>query len=105
MIEEPHVKPLTDFVRELREARGGGSVPFFDPTEAGIEARILMLFENPGRKADAAQGSGFISPDNNDQTANNMWHFLRDAGIRRRTDVVAWNIVPWYLGDDRMIET
>jgi uracil-DNA glycosylase len=103
LINEPHIKPLTDFVRRLRAARGSDSVPYFDPTEAGAEARILMLFENPGRKADAVQGSGFISPDNNDPTANNMWNFLRDAGIERRRDIVAWNIVPWYLGDDRKI--
>src|SRR4051794_31518052 len=103
LIDQPHIKPLTDFVRTLRELRGGDSVPLFDPTEAGVAARILMLFENPGRQADAAQGSGFISADNNDPTANNMWHFLRDAGVDRKTEVVAWNIVPWYLGDDRKI--
>lgn len=62
-----------------------------------------MLFENPGRRADAAQGSGFISPDNDDKSAENMWHFLREAGIERRCDVVSWNIVPWYLGDERKI--
>lgn len=103
LLDAPHVAPLTDFVRRLRAARGADSVPFFDPTEAGSEARILMLFENPGRRADAAQGSGFISADNDDPSAENMWGFLREAGIDRRRDIVAWNIVPWYLGDDRKI--
>ena len=32
-----------------------------------------------------------------------MWGFFREAGIDRRRDIVAWNIVPWYLGDDRKI--
>ncbi len=32
-----------------------------------------------------------------------MWGFFREAGIDRRCDIVAWNIVPWYLGDDRKI--
>lgn len=73
------------------------------PTEAGVEAHILMLFENPGRRADAARGSGFISADNDDKSAENMWHLLREAGIDRRRDIVAWNIVPWYLGDERRI--
>lgn len=60
LLDEPHIVPLTDFVRGLRAERGD-VVPWFDPTEAGAEARILLLFENPGRRADAAQGSGFIS--------------------------------------------
>jgi uracil-DNA glycosylase len=102
LLDAPHVAPLTDLVRALSAERGV-TVPWFDPTEAATEARILMLFENPGRRADAAQGSGFISPDNDDKSAENMWGFLREAGIDRRRDVVAWNIVPWYLGDDRKI--
>jgi uracil-DNA glycosylase len=102
LLETPHIAPLTEFVRRLQAERDAG-VPWFDPTEAGVEARILLLFENPGRRADAAQGSGFISPDNDDKSAQNMWGFFRDAGIERRRDVVAWNIVPWYLGDERKI--
>jgi uracil-DNA glycosylase len=103
LLDEPQIRPLTDFLRRLRAERGVDSVPYFDPTEAGTDARILMLFENPGRRADAAQGSGFISPDNNDPTADNMWHFLRATGVERRRDVIAWNIVPWYLGNDERI--
>lgn len=102
LLQAPHVAPLTEFVRRLRAAHGD-VVPWFDPTEAGIEAPILLLFENPGRRADAAQGSGFISADNDDKSAENMWRFFREAGIDRRRDIVAWNIVPWYLGDDRRI--
>jgi Uracil DNA glycosylase superfamily len=102
LLHEPHVAPLGDFVRRLR-AKYGEIVPWFDPTEAGTQARILMMFENPGRRADAAHGSGFISADNDDRSAENMWHLLREAGINRRRDMVAWNIVPWYLGDERKI--
>jgi hypothetical protein len=102
LLDDPHVAPLTDFVRRLSLERGV-TVPWFDPTEAGAEARILLLFENPGRRADAAQGSGFISADNDDKSAENMWGFFREAGIDRRHDIVAWNIVPWYLGDERKI--
>jgi hypothetical protein len=68
LFDAPHIAPLTDFVRRLRAERGG-AVPWFDPTEAGADARILLLFENPGRRADAAQGSGFISADNDDKSA------------------------------------
>lgn len=103
LLDEPHVAPLTAFVRRLRAARGNDSVPWFDPTEAGAGARVLMLFENPGRRADALHGSGFISADNDDKSAENMWTFLRAAGIDRRSEITAWNIVPWYLGDERRI--
>jgi hypothetical protein len=84
---------------------GPDSVPWFDPTEAGVEAPILLLFENPGRRAAVDHGSGFISADNDDRSADNTWHIFKEAGIDRPHDIVAWNIVPWYLGDERTIGT
>jgi uracil-DNA glycosylase len=102
LLQAPHVAPLTEFVRRLPAAHGGG-VPWFSPTEAGIQAPVLLLFENPGRRADAAQGSGFIIADNDDTSAENMWRCFREGGVDRRRDIVAWNIVRWYLGDDRKI--
>lgn len=79
-------------------------MPDFDPTEAGVEAPILLLLEAPGAKATRERGgSGFVSPDNDDGTAENMWRLLREAGIDRRREVVTWNVVPWYIGSDRKI--
>lgn len=102
LLDEPRVKPLSDFVRSLRAERGGDdSIPWFDPTEAATDARILLLLEAPGQMATAAKGSGFISADNNDGTAQNMWHLLREAEIDRRREVVTWNVVPWYIGTER----
>ncbi|MEX1208762.1 MAG: uracil-DNA glycosylase [Acidimicrobiia bacterium] len=64
----------------------------------------MLLFEAPGGKATVERGgSGFVSPDNNDATAQNMWYLLRDAGVDRRVEVVTWNVVPWYVGDDHKI--
>ncbi len=84
--------------------RGRDRVPDFDPTEAGIRAPMLLLLEAPGGKATRERGgSGFVSPDNDDGTAENMWHLLREAGVDRPNDVVTWNIVPWYLGSDAKI--
>jgi hypothetical protein len=57
LLEEPHIAPLTAYVRRLGERRDGDgddSIPWFDPTEAGVGARILMLFEAPGRRATEA---------------------------------------------------
>jgi hypothetical protein len=85
-------------------------VPWFDPDDAGINARILLLFEAPGRRATGeagprpdACGSGFISLDNNDENAAATWRIFRDLNIDRSRDVLLWNIVPWYLGSDRRI--
>lgn len=32
-----------------------------------------------------------------------MWSLLREAGIDRRSELVTWNIVPWYVGDGMAI--
>lgn len=99
LLSLPHVAPLTGFVERLRALHPDAAVPYFDPTEAGTGATILGLFEAPGPKAAPPAGSGFVSADNNDQTAQNVWMLLRDAGIDRRSEYVAWNVVPWYVGD------
>jgi len=105
LLDEPHVKPLSDYVRRLRAERGGDeSIPWFDPTDAGTKARILMLFEAPGPRATATRrGSGFISNDNRDLSAKSMWELLREARIDRSRETVSWNVVPWYIGSDRRI--
>ncbi len=51
-LREPHVAPLTDFVERLRASRGRGeAVPWFDPADAGVHARVLLLYEAPGARA------------------------------------------------------
>ncbi|MEK6755322.1 MAG: uracil-DNA glycosylase family protein, partial [Bacteroidota bacterium] len=53
--------------------------------------RCLFLLEAPGRMAVV---SGFISRDNDDQTAENFSAEVKDLA-RKKT--VLWNIVPWYI--------
>jgi uracil-DNA glycosylase len=106
LLEAPHVRPLTLYVRRLRASRGGDeSIPWFDPTDAGIDAPILVLLEAPGRRATATQGSGFISADNDDPTAANAWQLYQDAGINRRSDIAVWNVIPWYIGTNRAVRS
>lgn len=101
LLEAPHVGPLTLYVRRLRASRGRDeSIPWFDPTDAGVDAPILVLLEAPGRRATAKQGSGFVSADNDDPTAANAWRLYQEAGIDRRSDLVVWNVIPWYIGTD-----
>lgn len=97
MLTLPHMKPLTDHLASVRDRRQGEEhqTPYFDPCDGGINARVLFLLEAPGPQA---VGSGFVSRNNPDPTARNMWHLMQDAGIPR-SDTLIWNIVPWYVGE------
>lgn len=86
--------PLRDYVGGL--LAGGRSVPAFDPDDAGVAARVLFVLEAPGPMSAAGKGSGFISPDNNDQTAANIWHARNAAGLVQ--GALHTNLTPWYLG-------
>lgn len=95
---EPRVQPLRAWAGELAKTRGA-VVPWFDPAEAGVDSRVLLVFEAPGPMTNTGNrrpGSGFISVDNNDQTAENTWRCRVEAGLH--AGALAWNIVPWYLG-------
>ena len=109
-IDEPHISPLNDLVRDM-QADTGGEVPWFDPDSGGTAARALFLYEAPGARSTGpdgprkkSKGSGIISPDNNDDTAENSWLLYRDANLPRHLTVV-WNIVPWYLGTPTAIRS
>ena len=96
-VHEPHVAPLTRLVEEINEGRVHRA-PWFDPDGGGTAARVLFLHENPGRRATSERGSGFISADNNDDTAANFFRMRDQAGLSR-DQLVAWNVVPWYQPD------
>lgn len=107
---EPHVAPLSRFVERLRASHPTYSIPWFDPDDAGVGASILTLLEAPGPAATGAEGprasvggSGFISANNIDSSAATMWQLFREAEIVRRRDHIAWNVVPWYVGDESRI--
>lgn len=95
LLHLPHVSSLTSFVDNMRESKGTEyQIPYFDPLDGGISARLLFLLEAPGPKA---VKSGFISRNNPDETAKNFFLFNEKAGIKR-SDSIIWNAVPWYLG-------
>ena len=89
-LEQPHIAPLTALARRIQAAHAG--VPFFDPDNGGANASVLCLLEAPGPKA-----MDFVSQENNDQTAENMYRLMDAARLARR-DVVLWNMVPFYIG-------
>jgi uracil-DNA glycosylase len=42
-------------------------------------------------------GSGFISRDNDDPTAEAIFNFMREAEIPRELTIM-WNVIPWWNG-------
>lgn len=93
----PHVAPLAKYVDSLR-AENRGYVPDFDPLDGGVGAEILFLLEKPGPKTDPANGgSGFISRDNDDPSAEATYRFMELAQVPRRASVI-WNTIPWWNG-------
>ncbi len=90
-----HVIELNKFVETIQESKYGNmSVPWFDPVGAGINARVLFLLQDPSNVAE--KGTGFISPDNPDSTADNTTYFRNKAGLLSG-ELIHWNIVPWAI--------
>lgn len=103
-LDEPHVLPLSDWVRDLRARLGDQAiVPWFDPADGGTDASILWLLEAPGPRATRERGgSGIVSCNNNDGTAENTWRTRDEAGVPRKS-VLHWNVIPYYLGSTERI--
>lgn len=96
MLDRPHARRLAAHVAALRTG-GHGYVPDFDPLDGGSDARLLFLLEKPGPRTVPPAGSGFVSRNTADPTANACRAFMLQAGIDR-CDTVIWNIVPWWNG-------
>jgi uracil-DNA glycosylase len=96
MLNQPHIVPLTAFAARIRRS-GLGQVPEFDPLDGGVNARVLFLFEKPGPMTAERYGSGFISRNNDDPTAEATFEFMKQAGIPREL-TVTWNLIPSWNG-------
>jgi len=95
-LDEPHIAPLTAFVRRLNEQYPHRKTPNFDPDDGGISGRVLFLKEAPGP---TAIESGFVAPENKGNTARNMRELREQSGLDK-CFIVNWNIVPWYVGNE-----
>lgn len=101
LLDQPHMAGLREYTAALR-VEGRGAVPECDPLDGGANARLLFLMEKPGPMTDntagaAKAGSGFVSRDNDDPTAEAIFRFMRQAGIKRQ-ETLLWNTVPWWNG-------
>lgn len=105
LLEQPHMRPLTKMIAAFRD-EGRGYVPDMDPLDGGVRARLLFLMEKPGPMTapgeTGRQGSGFISRDNDDQTAAAIFAFMNAAGIPR-DQTLLWNAIPWWNGTIRIV--
>ena len=99
---EPHMAPLVAFVNRLRERYPDGYVPHFDKNDGGVNAEILFLYAKPGKMTCPNEGgSGLISQDNNDRTANATKDFLAKADIDRKK-IAIWNTISAWNGNSKI---
>ncbi|WP_426172593.1 uracil-DNA glycosylase [Pseudoduganella sp. R-34] len=100
LLQASHIAPLSTYVAQLRGQYPGWEFPDFDPLDGGVMADLLFLLEKPGPMTSPQhkrKGSGFISRDNDDPTAEAVYHFMRKARIER-TRTVLWNTIPGWNG-------
>lgn len=92
---DPHIAPVNHLVDELRKQERG-CVPYVPPMYGGVSARLLSVLCDPGPMTQEGQGSGFISMENDDPTAEAVDNYFANAGIGAM-EIVPWNAYPWYI--------
>ena len=92
----PHVAPINAFVDSIRDRDGRGWAPYVPPHHGGVDARVISVLRDPGPATQLGVGSGFISVENDDPTAERMARLFGRFGIPARV-VLPWNAYPWYI--------
>ena len=93
LLTQPHIAGLEAWANGVA-AKRSESIPSFDPSSGGVNARALFLLQDPSRAA--SEGSRFVSIDNNDQTAHNCSKAYLETGLDYAS-VLHWNVVPWWV--------
>jgi hypothetical protein len=94
---DAHISQINHFVDELRRIQGSDSVPYIAPMYGGVNARLLSVLRDPGPKTQVTKGgSGFLSMENDDASAEAISNLFNDAGIDAG-EIVPWNAYPWYI--------
>ena len=97
------VAAINRFIDELGTRNEAGHPPYIPPICGGVDALALSISRDPGPKAGGIKGSGFLSIENDDPSAERMGQFLSEAGIDYG-QVVPWNAYPWYINSDPTAE-
>ncbi|CAD5731921.1 Uracil DNA glycosylase superfamily [Escherichia coli] len=87
----PHIAPLTRWVQSYK--KNGTDMPWFDPADGGINARILILLQSPAKSELSPR---FVSQDNPGPSQQNLNRFLKQAKIKRQ-NIIIWNTIPWLM--------
>ena len=95
---DPHIEPVNRLVDEL--STDDAWMPYVSPLYGGVEARVLFLFQDPGPATRAGHGSGMLSPENDDPSAEMFADCLAAADLDY-PDVITWNAYPWYIFSQR----
>jgi hypothetical protein len=91
---DPHVESVNRLVDALR-GESGLPIPYVAPSYGGTEAEVLFLFQAPGPMTDDRHGgSGFLSSENDDPTAQLFAECL-DVAALDSGRVITWNARPW----------
>lgn len=93
-LHEPHIAPITAYVERLRTPELW--LPYVAPLHGGVNARMLTVLRDPGPATRDEGGSGMLCVENRDQTAENQFHLMAQAGMSP-TDFTPWNAYPWYI--------
>jgi hypothetical protein len=84
-----HARRLNEYVAANHISRK--SMPYFEPLDGGIEARVLILLESPTRSDPYPR---FASRDNRSPTQVNLKQCVDQSALPRK-DSVLWNAYPW----------
>ncbi len=90
----PHIQSLEEWRTEYAATRST-PVPHFDPADAGSEARVLWLMDQPSASILEPEGTGFVSVDNPDSAAERCWNERNEAGLH--DGVLMWNMIPFFV--------
>lgn len=95
----PHVDRINRLVDRLRDPVGRGWMPYVAPMYGGVNAQVLLLLRDPGPKTNSGtgfDGSGFLSSENDDATAERLAGLLTQVGLSA-AQCTAWNSYPWFI--------
>jgi hypothetical protein len=92
MVIADKMAALEDLLRWMRED-SGRNIPDMDENDGGVNARVLLLLNEPTRTATK------ISRDNDDATARLVSKI--HAGRLDRELTLSWNVVPYYAANTR----
>ncbi|WP_122389621.1 uracil-DNA glycosylase [Pseudomonas syringae group genomosp. 3] len=85
----PKTAELTRWV--MAQSAGERTLPYFDPLDGGVFARVLILLESPARTVSLPR---YVSRDNPGPAQRNLKGFIEQVGLARHKTVL-WNLYPW----------